>query len=202
MMRLDHLAVTCADLGAGVAWVEAALGVRLEPGGQHAHYATHNRLLGLGAGLYLEVIAPDPEAPAPGHPRWFGLDQAGAPRLGNWIVAVDDLGAALADAPEAGRAVALTRGALSWQIGVPDDGGLPLGGAFPTLIAWGQGVAHPSTRLADQGVRLTALQVKHPQAAALRGRLAALDDPRVALAEGPVGLRATFATPTGQAVLG
>ncbi len=200
-MRLDHLAVTCADLGAGVAWVEAALGVTMQPGGQHAHYATHNRLLGLGAGLYLEVIAPDPAAPAPGHPRWFALDHAGVPRLGNWIVAVDDLGAALAALPEAGRAVALTRGALSWQIGVPQDGSLPLGGAMPTLIAWGEGVAHPSARLADQGVRLIALRVQHPQAAALRGRLAGLDDPRVTLVEGPPGLRARFATPAGEVVL-
>jgi hypothetical protein len=24
---------------------------------------------------YLEIIATDPEAPAPGRPRWFGLDQ-------------------------------------------------------------------------------------------------------------------------------
>lgn len=200
-MRLDHLAVCCADLDAGVAWVEAALGMTMQPGGRHAHYATHNRLLGLGAGLYLEVIAPDPAAPAPPCPRWFALDQAGAPCLGNWIVAVDDLEAAIAEMPEAGCAVALTRGALSWRIAVPSDGNLPLAGGLPTLIAWGQGGVHPAAALDDQGVSLMSLQVQHPQADALRGRLAGLADPRIGFVTGPAHLRATFSTPQGTAML-
>ena len=90
MMELDHLAITCASLPEGAAWAEERLGAPLEPGGRHAHFGTHNRLLSLGPGLYLEVIAPDPEAPAPGRPRWFGLDEAREPTLGNWIVRVPD----------------------------------------------------------------------------------------------------------------
>jgi hypothetical protein len=35
---------------------------------------THNRVMGLYGGLYLEVIAIDPSAAAPDRPRWFGLD--------------------------------------------------------------------------------------------------------------------------------
>jgi hypothetical protein len=88
-MRLDHLAVAAENLGEGRALVEEALGLALQPGGQHAHFGTHNLLMGLADGLYLEVIAVDPEAPAPGYPRWFDLDRFhGAPRLA-------DLGARL-----------------------------------------------------------------------------------------------------------
>lgn len=72
-MKLDHLAVSARALDEGVAHVEAALGVRLAGGGKHPYMATHNRLLGLGD-IYLEVIAPDPEAQAPNWPRWFDLD--------------------------------------------------------------------------------------------------------------------------------
>ena len=36
---------------------------------------THNRVLGMAGGMYLEVIAIDPDAAAPERPRWFGLDE-------------------------------------------------------------------------------------------------------------------------------
>jgi len=201
-MELDHLAVCCTELDEGVAWVEAALGVSLQPGGQHARFGTHNRLLGLGEGLYLEVIAPDPTAPVPPHPRWFDLDHAGAPRLSNWIVRVDDLDLALRTAPQVvGEALALSRGDLAWRIAVPPDGSLPFGGAYPTLIGWQSGV-HPSRRLTDQGVRLTGLTVQHPQVEAVVGQLGSLTDPRLRFVAGPLHLRAVFLTPDGEKVLG
>jgi hypothetical protein len=197
-MQLDHLAISCADLGMGVAHVEAALGVTLSPGGQHPRYGTHNRLLGLGEGEYLEVIAPEPGAPVTG-PRWFDLDRAGAPRLGNWIVRVPDLAAALDDAPvDAGVAVSLTRADLAWIIAVPPDGRLPMEGGYPTLIEWGPGT-HPSVRLSDSGLRLTAFEVHHPDAVALGGWLAPeLADTRVTfIVSGVPRLRACFSTPDG-----
>lgn len=122
-MEFDHVAIIAADLDVGCRVLETRLGVRLHAGGQHQQYATHNRLLGLGPDTYLEVIAPDPSVPAPSHPRWFGLDHPPqGPVVGNWIVRVPDLDAALADAPPAaGRAVALSRGDLNWRIAVPDD---------------------------------------------------------------------------------
>jgi hypothetical protein len=58
-MELDHLAVTCASLDEGAAWAESLLGVPLEQGGRHDRFATHNRLLSLGRGLYFGVIAPE-----------------------------------------------------------------------------------------------------------------------------------------------
>ncbi|MDO9640083.1 MAG: VOC family protein [Pseudotabrizicola sp.] len=200
MLRFDHLAVSCTALDEGAAWAEDALGLPLVAGGQHPHMGTHNRLLRLGD-AYLEVIAIDPAAPAPGWPRWFGLDGfAGVPRLTNWVVACDDLDAALAQAPDgAGVAVDLARGDLRWRMGVPGDGQLPFGGAFPALIQW-QG-PHPAPRLPDSGARLARLVITHPDAAGLRVALAGLADPRVVVEAGPLALRAEIDTPHGRRVL-
>lgn len=199
-MEIDHLAVVCADLDVGSAWLEQQLGVPLQAGGQHDHYGTHNRLLGLGPGLYLEVIAPNPAATRPDHPRWFGLDDApSVPCLGNWIARTNDM----SDRPdEAGHIVPLQRGNLEWEITVPEDGSLCEGGAFPSLIRWGGG-AHPSAKLIDRGVRLLSLEVSHPEPARIKGLLTGLSDDRVRVAFGPApGLTAGFETPNGLRTLG
>ena len=197
MLRLDHLAVCCTALNEGSAAVEAALGLPMVAGGKHAHMGTHNRLMRLGD-LYLEVVAIDPDAPAPPWPRWFDLDRFSGPaRLTNWVAACDDLDMALARAPAgAGVATDLARGDLRWRMGVPADGRLPYGGAFPGLIQW-QGV-HPVTRLADSGARLLRLEVTHPDADALRVALADFPDARVVTGPGPLALRALIDTPQGQ----
>lgn len=195
-MRFDHLAIAAASLAEGLAFVESALGGSLAPGGQHAAMGTHNRLLALGPGEYLEVIAIDPTAPPPGRARWFGLDGfAGAPRLAGWVVACDDLDAALA-ASGAGQALALARGDLRWRMGVAEGGVMPFDGCFPALIEW-QGAAHPRQRLADAGCRLAALEVSHPRADDLDLALP-LRDARVRLVTGPAGLRAALDTPRGR----
>ena len=201
-MQIDHLAITCATLDQGTAWAEERLGLPLDPGGRHERFGTHNRLLSLGPGLYLEVIAPDPEAPPPDRPRWFELDHAGAPRLATWIARVPDLSRALATAPpESGEPLPLARGDLRWTIAVPPDGQLAWGGTFPPLIQWGPG-PHPSERLPDRGVRLLALELGHPRATRLEALLADLDDPRVTVvtADAPT-LRARLMTPAGEVEL-
>ncbi|MHA7876237.1 VOC family protein [Roseivivax sp.] len=178
MLSLDHIAVLGETLEAAHAHAEAALGEPLGPGGAHAAFATHNRLLGLEEGLYLEAIAADPEAPPPGRARWFGLDAfAGPPRLDKWICRVPDMDAALAAFPEAGRPVPITRGDLHWIMAVPEDGMLPYDGLFPAFIEWKSPVP-AGDRLTSSGWRLTELVIAHPDAEALAARLAGvLDSP-------------------------
>lgn len=200
-MDLDHLAVAGESLEAAAAHLEAALGLPLQPGGQHAHFGTHNRLLGLEDGLYLEAIAIDPDAPAPECPRWFDLDRlAGAPHLRCWICRVPDLDAALERHPGAGAPLDLARGDLRWRMAVPASGVLPFDNRFPALIEW-QGVAHPAQRLAPSGARLRRLIVAHPEAVALRAALGNLSDPRIAFEPGASALRAEFDTPHGARAL-
>ncbi|MGR3435356.1 MAG: VOC family protein [Shimia sp.] len=200
MFSLDHLVISATDLAEGATATESALGVPLAPGGRHAHFATHNRLLGFGD-CYLEVIAVDPDAPNPGRPRWFGLDAfAGAPRLTTWVLACDDLDAALGRMGTGfGAPVDLARGDLRWRMAVPDDGVLPWDGLAPALIQWI--TPPPIAGLESHGCRLTALRVSHPDprlAAALEG---VFDDSRVALGTGPASIAADIATPAGPRAL-
>lgn len=198
-MLLDHLAVSGATLDAATAHVEDALGVALQPGGEHAVFHTHNTLLGLEDGLYLEAIAINPGAPTPGRPRWFDLDQfSDDARLTNWICRTEDLDGDMAQLPDGiGDPVALQRGDLRWDMVVPASGQLPFDNLCCALIRWKTDV-HPATRLKASGCRLKRLTICHPQADALGNsvRLVMQDD-RVAFENGPAGLHAEFDTPHG-----
>lgn len=171
---LDHLVVTAASLEAGTDCVQQLLGVPLEPGGSHLRMGTHNALLRLGKARYLEVIAIDPQAPAPLRPRWFGLDRPVAlamPRLAGWVARVEDIQAASIAVHHAfGDIEAMRRGELEWQITIPADGHLPFEGLAPMLIQWAAG-PHPAERLQDRGCALVGLEAFHPQAAHINSLL-------------------------------
>ncbi len=203
-LELDHLAVAGETLEAATAHVEDALGVTLEPGGVHVEMGTHNRLLSLGPGVYLEAITVNPDAASPDRPRWFDLDRfEGAPRLSNWIARTTDLDATLAAAPEGmGVPIPFQRDAFSWSMAVPGTGRLPFDGAAPALIQW-DGAKHPSDVLPDSGCRLRHLQVLHPKAQDLLEAFPALGAlSLVSIETGPqVALSAIIATPHGDRTL-
>jgi hypothetical protein len=162
---LDHITVIAPSLESGAAFVHQSLGVMPQTGGKHVRMGTHNLLLRLGDALFLEVIAPDPQAPAPGRPRWFGLDQLSAdarPALGTWVARTADIRAvASASSEPLGNIEPMSRGALDWLITIPADGAIPVDGVGPALIEWHTG-AHPATGLADHGLSLLRLELFHP----------------------------------------
>lgn len=180
-MDIDHLVIGAATLDEGVDWCERVLGVTPQPGGQHPLMGTHNRLVNISGPLhprcYLEVIAIDPQAPQPGRPRWFDLDQptlrqrlAEGPGLIHWVARVPSLDAALAywrsEGVDAGEAVEASRGALRWRIALRADGRRLRREALPVLIEWG--AAHPTDSLPDQGVQLLGFEAR----GGLKARLA------------------------------
>ena len=184
-MILDHLAVAGETLEAAVAHTEEALGIPLGPGGAHARYGTHNRLIGLEYGLYLEAIAIDPEAQPQEQPRWFDLDRfTGPARLNNWILRSNSLETEKPLLPpHAQRHVQMQRGDLSWLMTVPADGLLPFCNIFPAVLQW-QGEP-PAGRLPQSGCRLSRLVVSHPEAAGLQTALdRVINDPRLAVEQG------------------
>ncbi|MBI6629631.1 VOC family protein [Pontibaca salina] len=196
-MQLDHIAVSGESLEEAAETIESALGVAMQPGGRHEVFGTHNRLLGLDAGLYIEAIAIDPSAPRPKRARWFDLDHfVGLPRLTNWICRSEDLIAALSHLPQAGNPVNLVRGNLAWTMAVPQDGGLPFNNLHPALIQWQS--PHPSVVLTQCSCALRQLIVIHPEALALQRMLTPVfDDPRVSFENGAPGLVAEIDTPHG-----
>ncbi|WP_050929363.1 VOC family protein [Aestuariivita boseongensis] len=203
-LELDHIAVAGSTLAEATEAVEDALGVRLQKGGEHDVFFTHNTLLGLEDGLYLEGIAINPNAPTPDRPRWFDLDRFEGPaRLTNWICRTDDLTGILPDlAPGVGDIVSLKRGDLRWQMAVPETGVLPFDNLHPAIIEWGTNL-HPAAMLEPSGCRLTRLVIAHPRADDLRKGLAPyLRDDRVAFEAGNVPeMMAEFDTPNGSRVL-
>lgn len=196
MLAFDHLAIGCTGLDEGRAAVEALLGVSLADGGRHPDFGTHNALLSLGDEEYLEVIAIDPDAPAPARPRWFDLDRfEGRPRPVAWIARSDAFDADLARlGPETGAPMSLSRGAYRWRLTVPESGRVPMDGAHPAVIGWDG--PHPASRLPSSGCRLRELVLRHPEAGRLQARLA-MADPRIRFVEGAVGVAAEIDTPGG-----
>ncbi len=175
---MDHIVVIAPTLAIGAKYVEDALGVAPQAGGAHARMGTHNLVLRLGDTTYLEVMAADPAATAPDRPRWFGLDDLAAtavPRLATWVARTDAIHAAQAAcAATAGPVEPMTRGNLSWQITIPQDGSLPLAGCAPTFIQW-DGSVHPASALQDVGCRLRSLELFHPDPDRIQGLLAAVN---------------------------
>ena len=208
---LDHLVLAAPVLAQGVAWAERRLGVAFGPGGVHPGMGTHNRLLRLGADAFLEVIAPDPDAPAPPHPRWFGMSDADAlrrrwdkgPRLVAWVARTPDLDAALTVDPGVlGGPVRQTRGALSWRFALRPDGLPPLDGAAPCLLQWDRDAGWPdgtpASTLPDAGCALERLTLCHPDPSRVRALLDRLGLAGVAeVVAGEPGVSAGVRTPGG-----
>ncbi len=199
--RFDHLVLCADELASGARWFEEKSGVAMDKGGSHPLMSTHNRLSALSHNSFMEIIAIDPEAPPVTHPRWFDLDSSGfqqylrqSPALATWVVATDNLEAALSAARkagiDAGEPVASSRGELHWHIAIRADGTLACGGTFPILIQWPTGI-NPVNSMQDQGLRLKSFSVQHPESDKLRNALTAIGAGHLAqVREGPVLLQA------------
>ena len=175
-LALDHLVVAAATLDEGETWLRQRLGTGLAPGGSHAGYGTHNRLLRVGSAHYLELIAPDPAQAGADRKlhgtTLFGLDQpavtqalAGGPRLVHLVFRVLEPASLAAVLPrlryDPGPIVRMSRGDLAWDITLAPAGRLAGYGLLPTLIDWGES-PHPCTRLPDSGIRLESVRIQGP----------------------------------------
>ena len=170
--HIDHLVIGTNDLASGTDWTESRLGAACDGGGAHPLMGTHNRLMRLAGGPYLEVIAIDPDASSPGRPRWFTLDRektksrfATGPGALCWVAAVSDIETAVRQCGyDCGQITTVTRGDLQWRLTIPDDGSLPAGGVLPSLIEWPEGM-HPVTSLAETDIYLDTIHLTHPDPA-------------------------------------
>ncbi|KVF23911.1 glyoxalase [Burkholderia vietnamiensis] len=225
-LSIDHLVIAARTLDEGVRHVARALGIEPSGGGRHPLMRTHNALFGAWGGLYVEVIAIDPDAPdtaaadsTPPRPRLFALDDpamharlADGPFLAHWVARVDrprSLALWQSQYPERiAPVVAMRRGDLSWGLTVPDDGAFPAwqgagDGLVPSLIQW-DSAQHPAASLPDTGVALKSLEGVHPRAEAIREQLDWLGAAHllgVEAGDGPPALVAHFDTPQGARTL-
>ncbi len=203
---IDHLVYATPDLEATVRAIAEQCGVHPSVGGQHLGLGTRNALLALGPQMYLEIVGPDPDQPAPDAPRWFQIDTLDAPRLVTWCASASDLaslharahasGVPLGDVRDGGR-VRPDGVRLQWQVTSPfmvlEDG------LVPFFIDWLDS-AHPA-ETAAQGVSLVELLAEHPTPGALRAQYAALGLEISVRAAARPALVATLDGPTGRVTL-
>jgi hypothetical protein len=166
----DHILLGAPDLDLGIRWVEERTGVRAKFGGNHPGAGTRNALLSLGTLHYLEIIAPDPtQADAPDE---RGLRQLSSPRIIQWAIHTEDIGAAKSMATAAGiKTVGPKPGSrqrpggnvLRWQtLGIEQT--TPL---VPFFIQWEVGSPHPSSDSPRLGTA-KSLRFETPQSDELR----------------------------------
>ena len=166
--RLDHIVVAAKTLEAGVQYIYEKLGVDIPPGGRHEMMGTHNHVMSLGNGVYLEVIAVNFDMIAPCYPRWFGLDDPfvrnrleQGPMLLTWAVNSDGLESLVSKSMVAlGQIKNAQRDDLRWRVALTEDGRLPAAGFLPLCIEW-QMDFHPSERMIQAGCALISLDIYH-----------------------------------------
>jgi hypothetical protein len=199
-------------------------------GGAHPQWGTHNALMSLGRERYLELLAPDPNAPSAGRANvagraLFGMGagaSAGAadgaahetetwltaaPRLTTWMLhsrTIDPLlTAALHAGVDLGRVTAGSRmRADGTEISweIAIPPARPLDGCVPWLIDWGWS-AHPSIA-APQGARLDWMEVVHPDPERVRRALDAVNCRSLDVRQGSVpGIVVGVACPRGVVVV-
>lgn len=228
-LRLDHLVISARTLDEGTQYVADTLGVAPAGGGAHPLMRTHNRLLNLWGGVYLEVIAVDPladanaAAPVDGgapRPRLFALDDPATharlengPYLSHWVARVErpkQLALWHAQYPQRiAPIVPMTRGDFTWGLSVPDDGAFPAwegagDGVLPSLIQW-DSPRHPTDLLPATGIALKALKAQHPDADRIAVQLQWLGAAHLLElqpTDGAPALAAEFDTPDGPRTLG
>lgn len=207
--ELDHLVIGAASLEAGVRFIRDKLGVDITPGGKHESMGTHNHLMRLGRGSFLEVIAIDPDAGDPPRPRWYELDDPAmqlrlraGPSLIAWVIRSTNIIAAVEDAAvPLGVITSVRRGDLSWRLTVTADGRMPGGGTIPHVIEWDDG-RRPWESMPDLGCSLASLTLADPDGGWLDDALRSLGVdslPEVRVLEGgPPRLSAKIVTPSGR----
>ena len=197
--QVDHILLGIEDLDRGVKQFEKLTGVRPVYGGKHPR-GTHNALVSLGDGTYLEILALQPNVTPP--KEYEDLTKLKALTPIGWAVSSKDSAQLRSELTSAGLAIgepipgSRTTPAgkeLSWQT-------FDLENAFdeaPFFIVWSPQSAHPSTT-SPTGCRLQQWRVAGPHLKSLEQLRTALDL-RVDVAEAPsTSLRLTLSCPKGK----
>ena len=177
--RLDHVVYGVPNLETGVADFAKALGATPTFGGRHESIGTHNAILPLRGGQYLELIARDPSCPNPPLPVPWGLETLEEARLITWAAATLDIDAAVERAKSAGydpgTAIDVARETpegerLTWRLTIARE--FAAEGLIPFLIDWG-GAPHPS-KTSEALCQVEGFAAEHPDPKSVNAMLNAL----------------------------
>lgn len=198
---IDHLVYCVFDLEKAVEKLSGLFGVAIQKGGKHPDFGTYNALLNLGNGIYLELLAIDPEAKS-FEEHWMGIDQLDKPQLTRWAMKSNNLPAdmeLLANyRPEltkvsGGKRRTTSGELLEWELSVPLSA--PRVEPFPFFVDWNDSV-HP-TRILPEACRLIQLEIAHPETSSLKDYLKQLNPEVNLVFSSTPQIRAQVKTPTG-----
>src|SRR3982751_3957469 len=185
--QFDHLVVAIRSVAEGVSQFEQATGIKAVLGGKHPGRGTENALVSLGAGKYLEIMAPQPGAELSA--RDEGMRTLDRLQIIGWAVSVPDVDAAVAalkvagvgsTAPQPGSRIAPGGDRLEWTTLGLDDRGIMMA---PFFIYWSASTKHPSAT-APGGCSLERLAITDPASDRLAAALSALHVEGVTYATG------------------
>jgi hypothetical protein len=161
--QVDHILLGIDDLDRGVQAFEESTGIKPVYGGKHPG-GTHNALVSLGDGTYLEIIAVQKGVAPPAD--FAGIEQLHTLTPIGWAVSSKDSAELRKRLDAAGLAVtASTPGSritpagkmLSWQsFGLKDNFA-----EAPFFIVWSAQTAHPSTT-SPEGCKLQQWHIAGP----------------------------------------
>lgn len=166
--KIDHLVYAVPDLKKSIKDLSKLLGVEVIYGGEHKSEGTHNALVNLGNGCYLELLAIDKNNTNISKKRWMGMDLLTEPMLTRWAIKSDNLeeDAAILKAahPQMGNIKTGSRkktdgSTLSWALSMPLAA--PLVEVLPFALDWKDSI-HPTESLPDV-CQLVELQATHPE---------------------------------------
>ena len=201
---LDHFVVAIDDLDAGSSTFEELTGVRPVYGGDHPSLGTHNALVSLGPGLYLEILAQRPGATLDPMVRDVGSYDTLMPFL--WAVATDDIGhlhdvvtaeGFAANEPSPGARVTMDGDTLRWSMFTLREDA-PANAPF--FIEWEKGARHPSSN-APTGCSLSSLTLASPDREDVQRLLKAMGLKEI-VTSGPRRMEISLQTPRGVITLG
>jgi hypothetical protein len=175
-VAIDHLILGIDNLQRGIEDFARLTGVKPEFGGEHPGRGTANALVSLGAGRYLEILAPA-TADSKVYREWSTIVGHKTLTPVGWVLQARDLTRVIAQLRAAGIGAAGPYPGsrqrpdgtlLSWKTaGVSAD----VIGLLPFFIEWDKGSAHPSTT-SPRGCELVRLAITAPQPEALQKLLA------------------------------
>jgi hypothetical protein len=157
MLAFDHVMYVVQDLDGAARRIRFEYGLDSYPGGEHAGIGTHNRIIPIGPGQYVELMAVADEAVALRNPA--GRRIAEWAREGEglraWCLATDEIeavGERLSVDPMPWTRVLPDGAEVSWRLaGVEHAMSDP---SIPFFIQWDSADMHPSSVAVDHTVEV------------------------------------------------